>query len=193
MKALITGSVVALALSVTAAAAQDSTVKSETKVKGDDAQAVTMRGCLQRAPGSSGFMLLGAVTASGEDLKSKSKTKTDVDDHDTTVKSKSETKVEDGHKSVATSGIASAYAVTPRGSVDLASHVGEEVEIGAVMIDARKGGDKDAKVKIDEKTTVDREGAPDSKVESQTKADVPRTATPQLMAMSVKSTGRPCN
>jgi len=191
MKALITGSLVALALSV-GAAAQDSTVKSQTKVSGDDAKAVVMRGCLQRTAAGNGFLLIGAVTASGEDLKQKSKVKTDVDDDKTTVKGKSTTKIDDD-KSVATSGSAAAYAVSPRSGVELASHAGEEVEITAVMVDARtKGGDKEADVTIKDQTKIDRDNAPDSKVQSKTKAEVARGPLPQLLASSVKSLGRSC-
>ena len=192
MKAIITGSLVALAISVTAAA-QDSTVKSQTKVNGDDAHAVVMRGCLQQTAAGNGFLLLGGLTASGDDLKSKSKVKTDVDDDETTVKSKSATKIDNDDHAVATSGSNAAYAVTPRAGVDLAAHAGEEVEIGEVMIDARKGGDKDAEVKIEQNTKVDRENAPDSKEKSKAKADVARGPLPQLMALSVKSLGRSCS
>ena len=191
MNAVITGSLVALAISVTAAA-QDNTVKTQTKVSGDDAQAVTARGCLQTAAGN-GFLLLGGITASGDELKSKSTVKTDVDDDKTTVKGRTTTKVDDGDRPVATAGAAAAYAVTPRSGVDLSSHAGQEVEINAVMIDARKGGDKDADITIKDKTTIDREDAPDSKVESKTKADVARGPLPQLMAISVKSLGRACS
>jgi len=191
MKALISGSLVALALSVTAAA-QDNTVKSQTKVSGNDVKAVVMRGCLQQTAAGNGFLLLGAAASVGDDLKTKSKVKTDVDDDKTTVKGKSTTKLDDDH-SVATSGTAAAYAVTPRSGVELASHAGEEVEINAVMIEARKGGDKDADVTIKDRTTIDRDNAPDSKVESKTKAEVPRGPLPQLMATSVKSLGRRCS
>lgn len=191
MKALITATIVALALGVTAAA-QDSTVKSQTKVSGEDARAVTMRGCLQQTAGS-GFLLLGAVTASGEDLTSKTKTKTDVDDDGKSVKSKTATKIDsDDKKSVGTSGTVAAYTVLPRDGVDLAAHSGEEVELTAVLIDARSGGDKDAEVTIKEKTKVDTDDAPDAKVQSKTKADVPRGATPRLTAMSLKPLGRSC-
>jgi hypothetical protein len=192
MKSLITGSIVALALGVTAAA-QDSTVKTQTKVSGDDARAVTMRGCLQQTSGDPGFLLLGAVKASGEDLEAKTKVKTDVDDDDTTVKSKTATKIDKSDDTVGTSGAAVTYAVSPRQGVDLATHAGEEVEITAVMVDARDGGDKDADVKIREKTKVDNDDAPDAKVQSTTKAELPRGAANRLMAMSVKSLGRSCS
>ncbi len=191
MKAVITASLVALAMSVTAAA-QDTTVKSQTKVSGDDAKAVMMHGCLQETAAGNGFLLLGGITAAGDDLKSKSRVKTDVDGDKTTVKDKSKTKIDDDH-AVATAGSATAYAVTPRAGVDLASHVGQEVELNAALIDARKGGDKDAEITIKDDTKIDREHAPDSKVQSKTKADVTRGPLPQLMALSVKSLGRPCS
>jgi hypothetical protein len=192
MKAVITGSLVALAISVTAAAAQDETVKSETKVKTDDGQTVVMRGCLQQTSAGNGFVLLGGVTAAGDELTSKSKVKTDVDDDKTTVKGKSATKIDDDHDAVATSGSETTYAVTPRSGIDLASHAGEEVELGAVLIEARKGDDKTADVKVKEDTKIDRDGAPDSKVERESKAEVARGPLPQLMAVSVKSLGRSC-
>jgi hypothetical protein len=192
MKAVITGSLVALAISVTAAAAQDKTVKSETKVKTDDGQTVVMRGCLQQTAAGNGFVLLGGVTAAGDDLTSKSKVKTDVDDDKTTVKGKSATTIDDDQDAVATSGSETTYAVTPRSGIDLASHAGEEVELGAVLIDARKGDDKKADVKVKEDTKIDRDSAPDSKIERESKAEVARGPLPQLMAVSVRPLGRSC-
>ena len=192
MKALITGSLVALALSA-GAAAQDNTVKSQTKVSGDDAKAVVMRGCLQQTAAGNGFLLLGGVTAIGDDLKSKTKVKTDVDDDNTTVKGKTTTKVDGDDHRVATSGTNAAYAVTPRAGVDLVSHAGEEVEISAVMVEARKGGDKEADVTIKDKQKVDRDNAPDSKSQTKTKAEIARGPLPQLLATSVKSLGRSCS
>jgi hypothetical protein len=192
MKAIFTASLVALAISATAAA-QDSKVTSQTKVSGDAAQAVMMRGCLQQTAAGNGFLLLGEVTAAGDNLKSKSNVKTDVDGDKTTVKGKSTAKIDHDDHAVATAGAATAYAVTPRSGVDLASHAGQEVELSAVMIDARKGKDKDADVKIKDSTKIDRDDAPDSKVQSKTKAEVPRGPLPQLMAISVKSLGRPCS
>jgi hypothetical protein len=189
MKALITGSIVAMAFGITAAA-QDSTVTTQTKVSGDDARAVTMRGCLQA--GSTGFQLQGAVAASGEDLKSKTTVKTDVDGDDTKVKSQTATKIDDTDKSVGTAGTVTTYAVMPKDGVNLVTHAGQEVEITGVVVDARKGGDNDAEVKIQESTKTDVDGAPDAKAKSTTKAEVPRGATAQLMAMSVKSLGRSC-
>jgi hypothetical protein len=189
MKRIIWGCAFALAIGATAAA-QDSTVTSKTQIKGDDAKAVTMQGCLQQTPGGN-FMLLGETTASGKELTAKNTVKTDVDDDKTKVTAKGSTKVDKDDHKVATSG--TSYIVTPRAGVDLAAHAGQEVELTAVMIDARHGGDKTADVKIKDKTHIDRDDAPDSNVKSQTKAEVPRGATAQLMAMSVKSLGRSCS
>ena len=189
MKTLITGSIAALALGVTAAA-QDSTVKTQTKVSGDDARAVTMRGCLQA--GSTGFLLSGAATATGEDLTSKTTTKTDVDGDETKVKSTTATKVDNDGKAVGTAGSVTTYAVMPRDGVNLAIHAGQQVELTGVIVDARDGGDKDADVKITEKTTVDTEHAPDAKAKTTTKAEIPRGATARLMAMSIKPLGATC-
>jgi len=190
MRTVITGSLIALTIGVTAAA-QDSTVTSRTKVSGDDAKAVVMRGCLQQTAAGNGFLLLGGITASGEDLKSTSKTKTDVDGDKRTVTGKSTTKIDGDDHAVATAG--TAYTVTARSGVDLASHAGEDVEISAVLIDASKGGDKKADITIKDDTKIDREDAPDSKVQSKSKAEVARGPLPQLMAVSVKSLGRACS
>jgi hypothetical protein len=188
MKAAIMGGLVALAISATAAA-QDKTVTSQTKVSGDDAKTVVMRGCLQQTAAGNGFLLLGGVTAAGDDLKSKSTVKTDVDHGKKTVEGKSTTKVDNDH-AIATAGATTVYAVTPRSGVDLASHAGQEVELTAALIEAGKGK---AEVKFKDDTKIDREKAPDSKVESKSKAEVARGPLPQLMAVSVKSLGHACD
>ena len=187
MKAGIMASLVALSISATAAA-QDRTVRSQTKVTGDDAKTVVMRGCLQQTAAGNGFLLLGGVTAAGDDLKSKSTRKTDVDNGKKTVEDKSETKIDNDH-ATATSGATTAYAVTARNGVDLASHAGQEVELTAALIEAGKGK---ADLKIQDDTKVDRKDAPDSKVESKSKAEIARGPLPQLMAVSVKSLGHAC-
>ena len=109
---------------------------TQTKVSGDDAHAVVMRGCLQRTT-AAGFLLLGTVSSSGGDLKSKSTVKTDVDRDGTTVKGRTETKADNDHHGVATAGSSAAYAVTPRQGIDLAGHAGEEVEISAAGLEVQ--------------------------------------------------------
>jgi hypothetical protein len=189
MKRLLTACALACMASV-AAHAQDTTVKSRTKVSGDDAKAVTMTGCLER-DATGAFMLSGVTAAAGEDLKSKAKTTTDVDSDDVTVRNKSTTKV-DGD-TVGTSGVASSYVVSARDGVDLSSHVNHRVEVSAVALDATSGGDKEADVKIKEDTKVKADDAPDAKVESKTKAELPRGPMPRLTALSIKTLSATCN
>ena len=187
MKAAIIGTVAALAISATAAA-QDSKVTSQTKVSGDDAKTVVMRGCLQQTAAGNGFLLLGGVAAAGDDLKSKSTIKTEVEDGKRTVEGRSKTKIDDDH-ATATAGATTAYAVTPRSGVELASHAGQEVELTGALIEAGKGK---ADVKFKDETKVDRKDAPDSKVQNTSKAEVARGPLPQLMAVSVRPLGRAC-
>ena len=60
------------------AAAQDSTVRSKTKVSGDDARAITLIGCLERGSGNV-FTLKNAIAGTGEEVTTKSKVEKDVD------------------------------------------------------------------------------------------------------------------
>lgn len=199
MKRLISSSALALALSATALAAQDNTVKSETKVKGDDARSITMTGCLvQQSAGL--FTITGEAASTGEDLTLKSKTKTDVDDEKTKVTSKTQSKVDatdkdhdkDHKDAVGTSGSQQVFDVSAKEGVDLAGFAGRQVRISGMMLDPATKGDDDAKVKIEEKSKVKAEDAPDAKLNSKTKAELPRGAHAKLMAISVEPTGRDC-
>ena len=92
--------VAALALGMAVSvAAQDSTVTSKTKVSGDDARALTLTGCLERGPAGV-FTLNNATARSGDEVTTKSKVETDVDNHGNDVKTKSKAEVEheDGHR-----------------------------------------------------------------------------------------------
>jgi hypothetical protein len=113
--------------------------------------------------------------------------KTDVDKDKTTVKGKSEAKANDG--AVATTGTDTTFVLVPGNGVDLASHVGEQVQISAIMV---KPGHGDADVKIKEKTKVDPEDAPDAKSQSKTKLELPRTAAGEYTVMALTPTGRRC-
>src|SRR6266498_4491756 len=115
MKALFSALAIAVTMTV-GAHAQDNTVKSKTTVKSDDARTLTMTGCLQETARPSTFMLYGASAASGDELKSRSKVKTDVDKDDTKVTSKGETKA---GAAIGTAGLSAAYELTPRSGVDL--------------------------------------------------------------------------
>ncbi|HXD17883.1 MAG TPA: hypothetical protein VN654_12765 [Vicinamibacterales bacterium] len=173
------------ALSV-ALSAQDGTVKSRTQIKADDATVTSMTGCLGQL-GSGVYTLNGTMATSGKEIETNSKVKTDVDKDKTTVRGKTETKAHDG--AVATAGNTSTFMLVPGNSVDLASHVGERVNVSAIMV---KPGHGDADVKIKDKTKVDPEGAPDAKSQSKTKIELPRSPAGQYTVMSITSTGTRC-
>ena len=97
---------------------------------------------------------------------------TDVDNHGNDVKTKSRTEVESRRRPPRRyRGVEGVIRADRRQQgVELASHVGQQVQVTAVALDAKKGDD-DAKVKIEDETKVDRENAPDAKVKSRTEAD----------------------
>ncbi len=178
---------IAVAALTAALSAQDSTVKSRTNIKADDARVMSMTGCLRQQLATGVYMLEGTVATSGKEIETNSKVKTDVDRDKTTVKGKSETKANDG--AVATGGGATTFVLVPGNGVDLATHVGEQVEISAIMV---KPGHGDADVKIRQKTKVDPENAPDAKSQSKTKLELPRTAAGEYTVMALTPTGRRC-
>jgi hypothetical protein len=185
--------VAALALGMAASvAAQDSTVRSRTKVSGDDARALTLTGCLERGPAGV-FTLNNATARSSDEVTTKSKVETDVDNRGNDVKTKSRTEVEheDGRRA-GIAGLKASYELSPNQGVELASHVGQQVLVTAVAIDAKKGDD-DAKVKIEEETKVDRENAPDSKVKTRTEAELPRGGNSKVTVLSVKTVAPSCS
>jgi hypothetical protein len=173
--------------------AQETTVKSKTKIDADDAHAVKITGCLQQAPSGDLFVLSNATMVKGDDMKSKSKTKIDRDDDETEIKDKTKTEIEhDDHAAVGTSGALATYELMPGQGVDLTPHVGHKVEITAVSIDPKTGGDDDAKIKTRTKTKVENEDAPDAKMQSKSKVEVPRGANARLTVMSVKHISPSC-
>jgi hypothetical protein len=185
--------VVALALGMAVSvAAQDSTVRSRTKVSGDDARALTLTGCLERGPAGA-FTLNNATARSSDEVTTKSKVETDVDDRGNSVKTRSQTEVEhDDGRRAGIAGLKASYELTPNQGVELASHVGQQVMVTAVAIDAKKGDD-DAKVKIEDETKVDRENAPDSKVKTRTEAELPRGGQSKVTVLSVKTVAPSCS
>src|ERR1051325_5794960 len=147
---------------------------------------MSMTGCLGQELGTGLYTLDGAVAATGKEIQTNSKVKTDVDKDKTTVRGKTETKANNG--AVATAG-SSNFVLVPANNVDLASHVGQQVQISAIMVNAGHG---DADVKIKNETKVDPENAPDTKSNSKTKLELPRSSAGQYTVMSVAPTGRPC-
>ena len=166
--------------------AQDSKVKSRTDIKADDAKVISMLGCLRHEPASDSYLLVGTVTAAGDDLTTKTKVKTDVDNDKTKVDAKSETK---GNDAVATAGAVSTYLLLATPRIDLAPHVGQQVRIAALQVEKGHG---DADVKIKDETKVDREDAPDSKSTSKTKLELPRSPNSAYSVVSVTPLGKAC-
>jgi len=146
--------------------AQDTTIKSETRIKADDAKVMTVSGCLSGGPTT--FILTNVVAASVPADK------------------------KDDRKTVGTSGSADAYALVPRDGVALAPHVGHRVELVGVVVAAAKKGDDDAKVEVRERTEVNRENAPDSKTETTTKARIARGPSAQFAVTSLKMVSPVC-
>jgi DNA-directed RNA polymerase alpha subunit len=149
--------------------AQDSKVKSRTDIKADDAKVISMVGCLRSDPATNSYSLVGHVAAAGDDITAKSKVKTDVDKDKTKVEGKTEVKG-DKDKAVATAGDIATYALLAAPDVNLASSVG----------------------KIKDETKVEREDAPDSKSNSKTKLELPRSPNAAYTVVSMKSLGTPC-
>lgn len=193
MKRLMTACAVAAACAASAGA-QDTTVKSKTKVDADDAKVVTMTGCLQAGAASGVFTLNGVASGLREDLESKSKTTVDVDDDETEVQTKTRTEVEkdDDERAVGTAGMKTTYELVPKEGLDLQPHVGRTVAITAVVLEPRSATDDDADIELKTETKVEREDAADSKVKSRTRAELPRGAAPRLTAVTVKPIAASC-
>jgi hypothetical protein len=185
--------VVAIALGMAVSvAAQDSTVRSRTRVSTDDGRALTLTGCLERGP-STVFTLKNASATSSDEVTTKSKVQTEVDNHGDDVKTKSRTEVNrDDSRRSDVAGLKTSYELTPQQGVDLAAHVGHQVQITAVALDAKKGDD-DAKVKVEEETRVNRDDAPDAKVKSRTEANLPRGDQSKVIVLSVRTLASSCS
>ena len=164
----------------TAAHAQDSTVKSQTKIKADEGQVMTLTGCLRRDPAVGGFTLFGTAVA-GDEVTTETKTSTDVDRDGRTVTTNTKTKADGGTMS--------SYVVVGRNDVDLSAGVGHEVQLSAVMV---KPGHGDTDVKIKEKTKTDPEHGRDSTARSTTKLEVPRGPLGQYTVIAMRSLSDTC-
>src|SRR5262245_60896259 len=181
MKQFIPIGIAVLALAATAGA-QDTTVKSRTKVKADEGQVMTLTGCLRHDALSGDYTLFGTAVV-GDELQTQSKVSTDVDRDNTTVTTKSKTKVENG-KAMST------FVVIPRNEVDLASQVGHEVQLSAVMVDPHH---HDADVKIKDKPKTEPEHGRDTTSRATTKLEVPRGAAGQYSVIAMRSLANTCD
>jgi hypothetical protein len=185
MKLTIYTAVVVAALGATASA-QDTTVKSRTDIHADEAQVVSMKGCLRQDVATGTYSLVGSIAAAGKNVTTTAKVKTDVDKHDRTVTA--ETTAKGDKKSGADAEAISTYGLAP-GNVNLTPYVGRQVQIAAASV---KPGHKDADVTINDKTTVDPEHGRDSTSRSQKKVEVERGPIGQYTVVSVTPLGGPC-
>jgi hypothetical protein len=187
MKKWISTCAIAAACAVSAHA-QDSTTTTRTQVKADDAKAVTATGCLMPGATAGSFALRGAITARGEEVSSKTQTKTEVDRDESRVRTETRTRADGDHDRVGVGSVLF-YNLSPRAGVDLATHVGQQVQLTAIVLDRGKG---DADVKIKEDTRVEREHGADGRSRTESKITVDRGDGPRLNVISVKSLGQRC-
>jgi hypothetical protein len=179
--------VIAAAFAVSAHA-QDSTVTTRTQVKADDAKAITATGCIVPGLAPGAFALRGAIAARGEEVTTKTQTRTEVDRDESRVQTETRTKAEgDGER--VKRGTAVLYNLSPRAGVDLTAHIGQQVQLTAIVLER---GKDDAEVEIKEETKVDREDGKDGKSTTESKITVDRGEGPRLNVLSVKSLGQPC-
>jgi hypothetical protein len=188
MRFIIHTAVVLAALG-SAAYAQDTTVKSRTKINADEAQVVSMSGCLRQDIATRTYSLIGSIAAAGANVTTDSKVKVDVDkkDQEKTVTAETRAKGDDKHSGADAEAI-STYGLAP-GNVNLTPYVGQRVQIAAAAV---KPGHKDADVKIDDKTTVDPEHGRDRTERSKTKVEIERGPIGQYTVVSVKPLGGSC-
>jgi hypothetical protein len=186
MQRLISICAVVAAMTV-AAAAQDTKVKSRTKVQADDATVVSLTGCLRQDALSGRYTLVGSTAAAGEKVTTRTRVKTDIDDDDVEVNARTRSRATDDP--VATSGAMTTYMLVPRGSVSLAPHVGHQVQVSAVMLER---GEDDADVKIEDRTTVDPDDAPARTGRSRTKIEVENVPHGQYAVVSVTALASSC-
>jgi len=189
MRLTIYSAVVLLAAGTTLSAAQDTTVKSRTDIKADEAQVVSMTGCLRQDVSTGTYMLVGTVNAAGENVRNEAKVKIDRDKNDTTVTAETRAKADNGDKGdKAAAGLASTYVLSP-GNVNLTSYVGKQVQLAAAAV---KPGHEDADVTITDKTTVDPEHGHDRTERSKTKVEIERGPLGQYTVVSVKALSGTC-
>jgi hypothetical protein len=189
MKLTIYGAVVLLAVGTTLSAAQDTTVKSRTKIEGDEAQVVSMTGCLRQDVQTGAYMLVGSVDAVGETVTNDAKVKVDRDKDDTKVTAETRAKGDNGDKrDQAAAGVMSNYVLLP-GNVNLTPHVGQRVQVAAAAV---QPGHKDADVTVKDETKVDPEHGRDRTSREKTKVEIDRAPLGQYTVVSVKPLGGSC-
>jgi len=142
-------------------------IKTETRVKVDDAKPVVYAGCVGTVEGANSFILENAVPV----LMKETQTERSVDSAGLPqTKTTTTTK----------------YVLVPGDKVDLRTSVGNKVEVTAILIPA---GDDHSEVETRTKTEVN--GRRTQEVE--TKEKIPQGATAQLRVLSVKQLSDRCS
>ena len=184
MRRILSAGALAMAMSI-AASAQDSTVRSRTEIKTDDAKVFSMTGCLQR-DAAGNFSLHGTAVTSREGITTETKVQTESDRDEQKVTTTTRTKAEDGR--VGTAGTLTTF-MTPRDGVALNQYVGQQVQLSAIMLDP---DEKDAEVKIEDKVRVDPDNADSSSKRTKTEVEIERGAAGHYTVMTVKPMGGAC-
>jgi hypothetical protein len=187
MQRILSACAIAALMGVGAAAQdRDTTVKSKTEIKTDDASVVSMTGCLRRDIAGN-YTLLGTAVKGRDGITTETKVRTENDRDESKVTTEARTRVEDGR--VGTSGALTTFIVMPREGLVLLPHIGQQVQIAAVMVDPDH---KDAEVKIEEKTSVDPGRGEDRTKRSKTEVEIDGDASLHYTVVSVKPLGSAC-
>lgn len=165
MRNATVGYALALLLSGTIVAAQDSRVKTDTKVKSDDGTVVTMVGCMEIGGGTS--FVLTNITAEQD-------------------QSRSNRRDEPRPRKGVT------YALVEREGLDLGPFIQQKVQLTGVVVPAATTRDRQDEIKIKETTKVDVKDGPDKKSSEDTTVKVARGAESQFLVASVKTLAPTC-
>ena len=141
-------------------------IKTETRVKVDDAKPVVYAGCLASVQGATGFMLENAVPVAMKDTKT-------------------ETSVDAAGMPTTTTTTTMKYVLVPGDKVDLTRSLGNKVEVTAILIPA---GDDRSEVETRTRTEVNGRRTQDV----ETKEKVQQGPVPQLRVLSVKQLSDRC-
>ena len=80
------------------------------------------------------FALRGAITARGEEVTTKTRTKTEVDRDESRTRTETRSKADGDHDRVGHADVV-VYNLAPRAGVNLAAHVGQQVQVTAIKLD----------------------------------------------------------
>lgn len=165
MRNAAAGYVFALVLSGTIVAAQDSNVKTDTKVKSDDGKVVTMIGCLEVGGGTS-FTLTNITKEQDQSAKDR--------------------------PSGSRSDKGGSYALIEREGLALGPYIQQKVQLTGVVVPAATSRDAQDTIDIKETTRVDVKGGPDKKSSAATTVNVARGPETQFLVASVKTLAATC-